>query len=389
MTHAGVPPAPPRPVVEENAEVSVPERFPLSVVLVLATSTGGIGQHVRSLAAGLAGRGVTVTVAGPARTQELFGFRAVGARFHAVEIATRPRPVADVAAARRLHTLFKTADLAHAHGLRAGMLSSLAAGRRCATPLVVTWHNAVLATGPRRALLELLERQVARRADITLGASADLVDRARELGALDARFAPVAAPPLGPRTRDPEEVREELGATRRPLVLAVGRLAPQKSYGLLLDAAAVWARQNPVPLVVVAGEGPERGPLQARIDAERLPVRLLGHRDDVPDLLAAADVAVLTSRWEARAIVAQEALRAGVPLVATRVGGVPELVGDAAVLVRYGDAAGLADAVSRLLADPAERRRLAELGREQARTWPDEADTVQQVLAVYQELLRR
>ena len=64
--------------------------------------------------------------------------------------------------------------------------------------------------------------------------------------------------------------------------------------------------------------------LQDRIDVEALPVRLLGHRHDMSDLLAAADIAVLTSTWEARALVAQE-LRAGVPLVATAVGGVPEL----------------------------------------------------------------
>ncbi|KWX10944.1 glycosyltransferase, partial [Carbonactinospora thermoautotrophica] len=168
----------------------MPERFPLSVVLVLATSTGGIGQHVRSLAAGLCGRGVAVTVAGPAQTQKRFDFRAVGARFSAVEIATGPRPVTDAVAVRRLRELFETADVVHAHGLRAGMLSGLAAGRRRATrlPLVVTWHNAILAGGPKRALLERLARQVARRADVTLGASTDLVDRARELGALDARF---------------------------------------------------------------------------------------------------------------------------------------------------------------------------------------------------------
>ncbi|OMI37381.1 group 1 glycosyl transferase [Streptomyces sparsogenes DSM 40356] len=83
----------------------------------------------------------------------------------------------------------------------------------------------------------------------------------------------------------------------------------------------MWRALDPQPLLVIAGEGAGRAALQRRIDAEELPVRLLGRREDVPALLAAADVAVLSSRWEARSLLAQEALHAGVPLVATAVGG--------------------------------------------------------------------
>ena len=90
---------------------------------------------------------------------------------------------------------------------------------------------------------------------------------------------------------------------------------------------------------MIVGEGPLRTELEARVAADRSQVRLLGHRDDIASLLAAADIALLTSTWEARALVAQEALLAGVPLVSTRVGGIEELVGDAAVLVEPGDLA--------------------------------------------------
>jgi glycosyltransferase involved in cell wall biosynthesis len=148
-----------------------------------------------------------------------------------------------------------------------------------------------------------------------------------------------------------------------------------------------------VPLAVVAGEGPDRGAWQRRADAQGAPVRFLGHRDDVADLLAAADVAVLTSAWEARALVAQEALRAGVPLVATAVGGVPELVGDAAVLVPWGPRGEVARAVAagvvRLLDDPAERARLAAAGRARAATWPDGAAVLDQLRGAYEELAGR
>ncbi|NDZ90004.1 glycosyltransferase family 4 protein, partial [Streptomyces sp. SID10115] len=142
----------------------------------------------------------------------------------------------------------------------------------------------------------------------------------------------------------------------------------------------------PLPLLVVAGEGPERAALQRRIEEELLPVRLVGRRDDVPELLAAADLAVLPSSWESRSVLAQEALHARVPLVATAVGGIPELVGDAAELVAYGDAEALATAVARLLADPVRRAELRDRGAAQAATWPTEDETVTQVLSVYDEL---
>jgi glycosyltransferase involved in cell wall biosynthesis len=350
------------------------------IALVLATSTGGIGQHVRSLAAGLSNRGDSITVAGPEQTQRRFDFRGTGARFVSLD-----GPAALPVLRRLLRD--PSVDVVHAHGLRAGLLAGVAAPRRL--PLVITWHNALLGSGPSRMLLTALELFGARRATVLLGASQDLVDRARRLGARDARPGPVAAPPLDPPTRTAAEVRAELQSGERPIVLAVGRLAPQKAYDVLLDAAAQWRTRTPQPLVVVAGDGPERTRLQNRIDVEALPVRLLGHRDDVPDLLAAADVAVLPSTWEARALVAQEALRAGVPLVATAVGGVPELVGPAARLVARADATAVAVEVAGILDDADLSQRLRDAGRERAATWPDEDDTVEQLRALYREVTTR
>ena len=172
------------------------------------------------------------------------------------------------------------------------------------------------------------------------------------------------------------------------LVLTVARLAPQKNLGLVLDVAAALRHRGDLRFAV-AGEGPERAALAGRIAAEQLPVTLLGHRDDLGSLLAAADLALLTSTWEARALVAQEVLLAGLPLVSTRVGGIAELVGEAAVLVEPGDARAAARAVAALADDPAERARRRELGRRQAATWPDEDAVVDDLLAAYAELTGR
>jgi glycosyltransferase involved in cell wall biosynthesis len=358
---------------------------PLRTVQVLGGGSAGSSAHVRSLASGLVARGVRVTVCAPAEADRAYGFTGVGAQHVPVPRSSDPASVA------ALRTACADADLVHAHGLHAALRAALAlSGRR--VPLVVTWHTRAHAEGARAHLLRLLERRVARAAAVVLGTSSDLVDRARSRGARDARLAAVAFPAsrMPVEQGDPDRLRPkaraELGATDRPLLMAVGSLERHRGYDTLLDAARAWRRLDPLPLLVIAGEGPLRTVLQRRIEDEGLPVRLIGRREDITELLAAADLALLTSSWESRSVLAQEALHARVPLVATAVGGIPELVGDAAELVPYGDAQALADAVVGLLGDPGRRELFKEKGARQAATWPTEDETVAQVLSVYDEL---
>ncbi|MDI6104458.1 glycosyltransferase family 4 protein [Actinoplanes sp. NEAU-A12] len=356
-----------------------------SVVLVVASSTGGIGQHVASLARGLVAGGCRVLVCGPSAVDQHFGFSASGLEFAVVEIPADPGPQ-DSGAIRQLRKAIagRDAEVIHAHGLRAAFVAAVA---RTGVPLVVTWHNAVLARGLRGQAGALLERIVARNAALTLGASDDLVQRAVALGARNARLGPVATPQLAPPKRTRSAVRAEFrlrGET--PLILSVGRLHPQKHHDLLIDAAARWRDLNPAPVVVIAGSGPSYMPLAQRASRLHAPVHLLGHRTDVPELLLGADVAVITSDWEARQLFAQEALHAGVPLVTTAVGGLPALVGDAAVQIPPNDLDALDEAVRRLLADPGLRADYAARGPRQAATWPGEADVVADVRSGYAEV---
>nr|WSW70043.1 glycosyltransferase family 4 protein [Streptomyces sp. NBC_00995] len=354
----------------------------LRTVQVLGGGSADSSAHVGSLAAGLVARGVQVTVCAPAGLDRSCEFSATGARFAPVPRRSDPAAVAALRAA------CAGADVVHAHGPHAAVRAALALGGR-QVPLVVTWHTRTHAEGARRRLAHLLERRAARAASVVLGPSSDLVDRARRRGARDARLAPVAVPaPRHPTPAPDGKVRAELGAVERPLIMAVGSLVPHHGYGTLLDAARMWRRLEPAPLLVVAGEGRERATLRRRIKTEDLPVSLIGSRTDVPELLAAADLVVMAGRWEARSLLAQEALRIGVPLVATAVGGVPELVGDAAELVPPANAQALARAVTRLLGDPAERDRLAAAGLRQAASWPSEDDTIAHVLSVYDELVQ-
>ncbi|WP_328497235.1 glycosyltransferase family 4 protein [Streptomyces sp. NBC_00414] len=359
---------------------------PLRTVQVLGGGSAGSCAHVRSLTSGLVARGVRVTVCAPATADHTYDFTGVGADH--VPVPRRNDP-ASVAA---LRTVCADADLVHAHGLHAALRAALAlSGRR--VPLVVTWHTRPYAEGARAHLLRVLERRVAKAASVVLGSSSDLVDRARSRGARDARLAAVALPARRRAVATGEETdrlrpkaRAELGTTDRPLLMAVGSLDRHRGYDTLLDATRAWRRLDPVPLLVIAGEGPLRGALQRRIEDEELPVRLIGRRDDIGELLAAADLALLPGCPESRSVLAQEALYARVPLIAAATGGIPELVGDAADLVPHGDPEALAEAVTALLADPERCERLKDRGTRQAATWPTEDETVAQVLSVYDEL---
>ena len=375
----------------------------MKVAFVLGTSTGGTARHVRTLAAGCAARGVAAGVFGPAQTDRDFGFsRLAGGQvsFTPVEIADRPRVARDLRAIRRLRRLLAAwrPDVAHAHGLRAGALTAIALAFVRPTvyhprpALVVTVHNAPAAGGATGAIYRVLERIVAARADSVLCVAPDLEERMRAAGAR--RVGRAIVPAAVPATAAPAPaagVSAETPAARplpgepapdRPLVLAAGRLAAQKGFGTLLEAAAGWRDLRPEPLLVIAGEGPLEASLKSQAARLGLDTRFAGHRDDIPALLAAAAVFVLPSTWEGQPLILQEALRAGVPIVATRVGGTPVLTGeDAAVLIPPGDARRLADAVRAVLTDEvlAARLRKAAIGH----ALPGEDDAVTAALAEY------
>ncbi|SDU85351.1 Glycosyltransferase involved in cell wall bisynthesis [Microlunatus sagamiharensis] len=340
------------------------------VAMVLTASTGGIGRHAASVAPRLVGRGLDVAVCAPELTLEA----------HDLGVPTTPLSTRSLARAVR------GADVVHAHGYKAAALA-LPHARVHRVPLVVTWHNAVLGEGRTATAGRLLQRLVARGADVVLAASEDLLDTALALGAREAELAPVAAPALAPPRTGREERRAGLRlAAHDVLVLTVTRLAPQKNLDLLLDVAARTRDRSDLAYALV-GAGPLHDELARRVTAEALRVSLVGPTDDVASWLHAADLGLLPSRWEARALVAQEALLAGLPLVATRVGGVPGLVGDAAVLVDPDDPDGTAAAVLALVDDADARRALADAGLRQAATWPDEDDVADDLVRVYRHVL--
>ena len=370
------------------------------VALVLATSAGGVGRHVAAVARGLAAGGYRVAVFGPAATEHRFAFASCGGdhpvRFRAVEIGTTRSPLAAVRAAIELRRLTRSADVVHAHGVRAAVVVALAHGRwraahRRGTPsavarrgpaVVVTLHNAMLGSPLRRTVAGYVMRRVAAVADVALAVSPDLVHTLAPY-VPSVRRALVAATPQQP-ANDRRETRRALGLDAdRPVVLAIGRLHPQKGFDVLVAAAVRLRDAGHRASVLVAGDGPARVALATAIERAGVDVRLLGDRRDVADLLQAADVVAMPSRWEGWPLAAGEVLAAGVPLVASRVGGLPQLVGDAAILVPPEDAAALAAALTQVLTDRSRATDLAAAGRRRAAELPGPDEVVAQLAACY------
>lgn len=358
----------------------VPDTGRLRILQVSGSAAGGVRAHLADCARILASDGHDVIVEAPASV--LDGLDVAPARAEPLEIGPRPS-LGDTLAVARLRRLGRRAHAVHAHGLRSGALAALALGRRRRgrTRLVVTLHN--LTVGGRLTTLigERLEGLIASRADLVLAVSPDLAERARGLGAPRVELAviPAAAPQPRSEPASPAPAAlEDAWPQDSARVLTVARLAPQKGLPLLLDAAAILARdveagRLPAFTWVVAGNGPGKAEAAERIAAEHLPVRLLGRRTDATGLMEAADVVVQTSLWEGQPLTIQEALRAGVAIVATDVGGTAVTARGGAVLVAP-EAPAIAETLAAILSDPEARTRAAQSARRAAELLPGSED---------------
>ena len=395
----------------------------MRIVFTIGTSTGGVGTHVHALARDLAAAGHEIGVIGPAATDEHFGFSLLpGVRFGVLELGTGIG-ASDAALIRRQRTLLRSfaPQIVHAHGFRAGLITLLTLRTLKSRPkFVLSLHNQASGQGLRGRVETRVETMLARGTDLVLGASTDLVDRARELGAQTARFLPAAAPEVTPvsaeaaaatRANLAEEFDFDPGAL---IVLAVGRVAKQKNYPMLVRALARLGegnrqaqgnRQNEgnrqtegnqpseiVALIAGAADDEVLAEVRAQYDdaaaASAIPaLHFLGPRDDIAELAAAADIYALTSVWEARALVLQEALISGKAIVATATGGSAELVGDAGILIDHDDDAAFAEAVAELVVDPARRAELGTRARARGAELPDEREVAEELAGLYTELV--
>jgi glycosyltransferase involved in cell wall biosynthesis len=281
-------------------------------------------------------------------------------------------------------------DVVHAHMFGSNVWGTVL-GRLTRVPVIVAHEHTWSFQG--RPVRRFLDRElVGRYADAFVAVAGEDRRKMIEVEGVDAekiRLVPNGIP--DPAPADGAAVRRELGLDDgTPLIGVVCELRAQKALEVLFEAAARLRSDLPALKVLVAGDGPERASLEAEVRRLGLEgtILLLGIRRDVPALLDALDVAVLSSDYEGSPLSVMEYMAAGKPIVSTRVGGVPELVEDGreALLVEPRDPVALAKAVGRLLRDPAEANRLGEAARDRQRREFSLDAMVRRIERLYEEL---
>lgn len=334
---------------------------PRVVVLVTLSEVGGAQTYVARLAATLSST-YEVVVAAQGQGPLAEAVRASGGRFVELRHMRRaPSPWRDPLAFWEIVRLLRRErpQIVHANSSKAGILGRLAGAVVGVPSRVFTAHGWAFHahSGLAAKLYLAVERLVAPLTTLTICVAASELESGVAAGVcLPSRTVvcanAVPVPPLGRRpAHDP------------PRVLTVGRLKPPKDFSTLLRAVALL-RPGACRLVV-AGAGPDRSRLAVEAEALGIAgdVEFLGERDDIAALLDGCDVFVLSSRSEAMPMSVLEAMAAGVPVVASAVGGVPEAVGEAGLLVPAAEPAALAAALARVAGDAALRDRLGRAGR--------------------------
>ncbi len=369
---------------------------PAPRILLFSTSLGmgGADRQILHLTRYLLARGYETRLVSMTPLREM-GQHAVTEGLPVISLDMRRGP-ADWRAIRRLVEILQDwqPHLLTTFIYHANILGRIA-GRWSGVPLIVT---SIRSERNGNALRDWMMRRTNWMDDCCTTNSQQVADSLCRRGLLNAqkvRVIPngVDVASLSAKADERPRIRGELGVTETEFLwLAIGRLTPQKDYPTLLQAFQPLA-SAPVRLLI-AGRG-ELADAMQQLAAELgigSRVRFLGVRHDVAALLAAADGFVLSSRWEGMPNVVMEALAAGTPVVATRVGGVPELVqsGRNGLLAPAGDPSGLSQAMRQLMSlSGEERRHMGMNGREHVAAHYSLRAVADQWLALYRELLRR
>ncbi|QOT75615.1 glycosyltransferase [Cupriavidus basilensis] len=280
-------------------------------------------------------------------------------------------------------------DIIHAHMFHANLFARLLTRIAPTPPLICAAHSYSEGGSQRMLAYRLTDRWCTLTTHVSEGSRAHMI----ETGAVRADRIVVVHNGIDTEQFQPDPhlrdlARAQLGVdagTR--LVLNIGRLVPEKAQSVLIDAYHRMERSRPTTLLI-AGDGPERPALEAQIAKLKLAqsVRLLGTRNDIPALLNAADLFVLSSRVEGMPLVVGEALACGRPVVATAAPGVAELLGDAGNIVPIDDVDALARVMQGALSASPGTREDESTRRQRIASGYSLSAAAERWLALYQQL---
>ncbi len=301
--------------------------------------------------------------------------------------------VGDAAVLRKLREVARESkpNVIQTHAVKSNFLARWAGLHRVAP--WVAFHHGYTWPALRARAYNQLDRWSLRAARKVLTVSGPFRDELVAHGVKAERIEIVhnaISPEWGRAAGDAAALRREWGiAEGRRVAIAVGRLSREKDHVTLLRAMTALPERDAWRLLIV-GEGPERARIEQEIARLKLTraVTLTGQQDSTDPFYAIADIAVLPSVTEGSSNALLEAMAAGVPVVATAVGGTPEIVTneESALLVKAGDEAGMSSAIGRLIRDEGLGKRLAERARELVRSRHAPEARARRLAAIYREL---
>lgn len=351
------------------------QRRPIKVLFVLRPSSGGIRQHVSDLIKHLDREQVEPILVCPPEEPGVLPLEIDEIPVFRISIGKEFNPIKDFQAFRWLKHLIRIteADIVHAHSFKAGLICCWAGwGKVYRPPLICTFHNPLVQqTGfIKNYLFQSLASAVGQQADRIVVVSHALESQATDLLKLPADKITCIYNGMNKsriETRlTPGVFRREMkiGATDL-LVGSITRLIPEKGIQYLIPVAARLREYFPNLRFVIVGDGPYRPVLEAEISRKGLDGHFIftGFRTDIPEILSALDVFVLPSLSEALSIAIMEAMAAKKPVIATKVGGIPEVVtSETGILVLPRNPDQIATALQDLLSEPLKRSQLGEAG---------------------------
>lgn len=365
----------------------------VTIAYLVRPAEGGIKSHLLTLLHGLDQTRFDPVVICPPGTSlceelEKDGFRTIP--LDLVGDLSPARDIRSVFLVRRILSELKP-EILHIHSAKAGLVGRIAALMLTRRPkIILTMHSFVFdeRTGPKkRAVVAFLERRLARVTDKIITVSKALKDQ--YVSQMGVASDLVEVIPNGVEFREIPKTPVDPG--KYPLIGTVARLAPQKGIDTFIRAAAVVRKSHPSARFAIIGDGPLRESLESLVNDLGIGdcVEFLGFRTDALDVVSTFDVFVLASTWETFGLTLVEALSQGVPVVASRVGGIPEIVDGetTGLLAESGNPDDFADKICRLLDDKDLAARIGRAGNESVRSRFDACTMVVDTTALYQRLI--
>lgn len=354
---------------------------PVRILHVIRPAEGGMKGHLLALAGGLHKFGYDIEVACPGDSPLAREIHDLGLAVHYINLVGPLNPIQDFRCVIQLYKIMRQQeyDIIHFHGAKAGLVGRIAAVAARCPRTVLTAHNFIIYDEvplAKKVLFKygekLLSRATSRIITVSEALKADLTNN-YQLKA--EHITPVyngidIAKYL--EQRDHVRIKTGLGIDQVKYVIGtVARMAPQKGLSYLLEAVALIKKTDPRKAgeiaCVVAGDGPLQAELanQARRLGIENEIIFPGFVRDVPDFLACLDIFVIPSIAEGLSITTIEAMAAGLPVIASRVGGLPELVdeGVTGYLVEPRNPSVLAQAILQMMSEPEKARTMGENGR--------------------------